>query len=80
MKQEGKCIIGNPIVLDSFTSDWLHVRLHPTTFYRRKHEFEEWFKDVKGFYVELDMGDFVDIRFSEKEDLTAFHRKHHEYI
>lgn len=80
MKQEGKCLVGDPIQLDSYTASWLSVRLHPATFYRRLPQFEEGFKSVRGLYVELDLGDFVDIRFSDKEDLTNFHRMHHEYI
>ena len=80
MKQEGKCLVGDPVRLDSFTSSWVKVRLHPATFYRRRDQFDEGFKDVKGLYAELDFGDFVDVRFSEKEDLTDFHRKHHQYI
>jgi len=80
MKQEGKCIVGDPVRLDNYTSDWLSIRLHPTTFYRRFDEFQQGFKNVKGFYAEIDMGQFVVIRFSEKDDITAFHRRHHEYI
>ncbi len=80
MKQEGRCIIGDPVRLDSYTSDWLSVRLHPTIFYRRLAEFQKGFKTVKGLYAEIDMGQFVVIRFSEKTDLTAFHKRHHEYV
>jgi len=80
MKQRGKCIIGDPIIVDSYTSDWATVRLHPAIFYRRQDEFQKGFKAMKGLYAEIDMGQFVIIRFSEKDDLTAFHRRHHEYI
>lgn len=80
MKQAGRRLIGDPIRVDNYTADWLSVRLHPTTFYRRLEEFQEGFDKVKGLYAEIDMGQFVVIRFSEKEDVTAFHRRHHEYI
>ncbi len=80
MKQNGKCLVGDPIQVDSYTSDWLSVRLHPTTFYRRLDDFRDGFAKVKGLYAELDMGQFVVIRFSEKEDVTMFHKLHHAYI
>lgn len=80
MKQQGQCITGDPIRVDSFTSDWMSVKLHPTTFYRRIDEFQKSFESVKGLYAEIDMGQFVVIRFSEKDDVTAFHRRHHEYL
>ena len=80
MKQIGKCLTGDPIRINSYTADWLSVRLHPTTFYRRQDEFQEGFNKVKGLYTELDLGQYVLIRFSNKEDLTEFHRLHHEYI
>ena len=80
MKQQGRCITGDPIRVDSFTADWMSVRLHPTTFYRRIDEFQQGFESVKGLYAEIDMGQFVVIRFSEKDDVTAFHRRHHEYL
>jgi len=80
MKQKGNCLTGDPIQLDNYTSSWESVRLAPTTFYRRHEQFKKGFKKVKGFYVEIDMGQFVLVRFSEKEDLTEFHRLHHEYL
>lgn len=80
MKQQGKCIVGDPISVDDYTADWHSVRLHPMTFYRRLDEFEAGFKKVKGLYTELDLGQYIVVRFSDKEDLTAFHRMHHEYI
>ena len=80
MKQQGRCIVGDPVRIDSYTSSWMSVRLHPATFYRRIEEFESGFDSVKGFYAELDMGQFVVIRFSEKSDMTAFHRRHKEYM
>ena len=80
MKQKGKRVTGDPIRVDSYTTDWQSVRIHPTIFYRRMEEIQQGFKSVKGLYAELDMGQFVVIRFSEKDDLTAFHRRHHEYI
>ena len=80
MKQEGRCITGNLVSVNSYTADWISVRLHPTTFYRRYDQFQEGFDHVRGFYAELDMGQFVLLRFSHKEDVTAFHKRHHEYI
>lgn len=80
MKQQGKCIIGDPVRVDSYTSDWSSVRLHPAVFYRRQAEFQKGFKTVKGLYAEIDMGQFVVIRFSEKNDMTAFHKRHQEYV
>lgn len=80
MKQIGNCINGDPIILDSYTNKWESVRLHPTTFYRHADEIQKGYKSIKGLYAEIDMGQFVVIRFSEKSDLTAFHRRHHEYI
>lgn len=80
MKQKGNRLIGDPVTLDSYTADWESVRLHPTTFYRRLDLFQKGFKKVKGLYTEIDMGQFVTIRFSEKDDLTEFHRMHHEYL
>lgn len=80
MKQEGRCIVGDPIKVNSYTADWLSVRLHPTTYYRRLEEFDRGFEQVKGLYAELDLGQFVLIRFLEKDDLTAFYRRHHQYV
>lgn len=80
MKQRGNSIIGDPVAVDNYTTDWMTVRLNPATFYRRFDEFQSGFKDVKGLYAEIDMGKFVYIRFSEKDDATNFHRIHHEYI
>ena len=80
MKQKGRAITGDDIKVSSYTNDWVHVRVHPIVFYRRYELFAKGFKSVKGLYAELDLGQFVSIRFSDKNDLTAFHRLHHEYI
>jgi hypothetical protein len=80
MKQKGRAITGDDIKVSSYTNDWVHVRVHPIVFYRRYETFAKGFKSVKGLYAELDLGQFVSIRFSDKNDLTAFHRLHHEYI
>ena len=80
MKLVGKCVTGDPIHVNSYTSDWLSVRLHPLTFYRRLEEIQNGFDKVKGLYTELDLGQYVLIRFSDKADLTEFHRLHHTYI
>lgn len=80
MKQKGQCIVGDANRVDNFTANWISVRLHPATFYRRVREFEDSYRHIKGFYAELDLGRYVVIRFSEKDDVTAFHRRHHEYM
>lgn len=80
MKQVGKCLTGDPIRINSYTADWLSVKLHPLTFYRRMEEIQDGLEKAKGIYVELDLGQYVLIRFSEKSDLTEFHRLHHTYI
>lgn len=80
MRKQGKCIVGDIITIDSYTSDWLSVRMHPTSYYRRQEEIHDGLSDTKGLYAELDLGQFVVIRFSEKDDLTAFHRRHHDYL
>ncbi len=80
MKQQGRCIVGNQISVDNYTADWLSVRLHPTTYYRRHDQFQEGLDTVRGLYAELDLGQFVVLRFSDKDDMTAFHRRHHEYV
>lgn len=80
MKQEGKCIVGDSVRLDNYTSDWLSVRIQPETFYRRISEIQTDLKTSKGLYAIIDMGQFVVIRFSDKVDLTAFYRRHREYV
>jgi hypothetical protein len=80
MKQQGKCIVGDPIQVNSFTSNWASVRMHPTSYYRRQEEIMEGLKKSKGLYAEIDLGQFIVIRFSEKDDVTSFHRRHHEYL
>lgn len=80
MKQQGKRLIGDPVRIERFTVDWETVRLHPTTYYRRIEEFLEGFDQVKGLYTDIDCGQYILIRFSEKDDLTAFHRRHHTYL
>lgn len=77
MKQQGKCIVGDMREVDDFTSDWLSVKVHPAVYYRRQDEFQVTLDAVKGLYAEMDMGQYVLIRFSEKDDVTAFHRNHH---
>jgi hypothetical protein len=80
MKQDGNCLVGDPVRLERYTEDWMSIRLHPTTFYRRHDEFQQGFSQVKGLYAEIDCGQYVLIRFSNKEDLTNFYRLHHQYI
>ncbi len=80
MKQKGNTIVGDPLKIDRYTANWLTVNLHPTTFYRHFDKFQKGFSKVKGLYAEVDHGYTICIRFSEKEDVTEFHRLHHEYI
>ena len=80
MKQKGREIVGDSNKVESYTNGWAQVRVHPIVFYRRYDTFAKGFKSVKGLYAELDLGQFVSIRFSEKADVTAFHRLHHEYL
>jgi len=77
MKQLGKCIVGELRKVDDFTSDWMSVKVHPAVYFRRQAEFDETLSKTKGFYAELDMGQYVLLRFSEKDDVTSFHRNHH---
>lgn len=80
MKQFGSNITGDPVRLESYTSDWSTIRLHPAIFYRRQDEIDEGLEDIKGLYAQIDMGNYVMLRFSEKDDLTEFHRKHYQYL
>jgi len=80
MKQVGKCITGDPIQVNNLTRDWETVRLHPLVFYRRYDDFLDGLKTAKGLHATMDLGQFVLIRFLEKDDLTAFYRRHHEYV
>jgi hypothetical protein len=80
MKQNGKRIDGDPVTLESYTSDWMSVRMHPTSYYRRREEIIASLGNTKGFYAELDQGQYVIIRFSNKDDVTEFHRIHHNYV
>ncbi len=80
MKQKGREIIGDPIKVESYTNSWMSVRCHPGMFYRRYDLFAKGFQQVKGLYAELDLGQFVVVRFSEKNDVTEFYRLHHAYL
>ena len=80
MKQNGKEIIGDAIKVDSYTTDWSEIRLHPIVFYRRYNDFVDSYSKLKGMYAEIEFNTFVAIRFAEKDDVTTFHRIHHEYI
>ena len=80
MKILENCVTGDMVPVGSYTKDWYNVHIHPTTFYRKYDEFLKGFKQVKGLYTDLDFGQFISIRFSDKNDLTEFHRMHHEYI
>ncbi len=80
MKQKGHKIVGDDIKVDSYTSKWIHVRVHPFVFYRRYDTFIDGFKHVKGLFAEIDQGAFISIRFTDKGDLTTFHRLHHKYL
>ena len=80
MKQVDKCVVGNFVSVDSYTSEWDSIKLNPGVFYRRYAEFSEGFKKIKGLYAELDMGESIVIRFSDRSDMTLFYRLHHEYV
>lgn len=80
MKQIGHEIVGDVIKVDSYTNEWAQIRLNPSVFYRRYDAFVEGYKSLKGMYAELDMGQYISIRFSDKNDVTIFHRLHHDYI
>ena len=73
MKQNGREIVGDNVKVDIYTSKWIYVRVHPSVFYRRYDQFVEGFKLVKGLFAEIDQGQFISIRFSDKNDLTTFH-------
>lgn len=80
MKKLGNFVTGDPVRVVKYTNDWLTVRLHPGVFYRRLDQFHDSLARVKGLYTEIDIGDCVMIRFSDKEDLTAFYRTHNQYV
>lgn len=80
MKQQNKCLTGDPIRVARYTSSWLSVRIHPASYYRRLDDFLESLNKTKGMYAILDTGPYVLIKFAEKDDLTAFHRQHHQYV
>jgi hypothetical protein len=80
MKIKDRCIIGDIVLVGEYTDHWYQINIHPTTFYRRLDQFSDGFKKVKDLYTELDLGQYVSIRFREKNDLTEFHRMHHEYL
>lgn len=80
MKKQGNCIVGDPVIVDRNTADWLTVKLHPITFYRRFEEFQDGLEESKGLYTHIDVGPYVVVKFLEKEDMTAFFRRHHAYI
>lgn len=77
MKQFGKCIVGDLRKVDDFTSDWMSIKIHPAVYYRRQAEFDKTLENMKGLYAELDMGQYILLRFSLKDDITDFHRNHH---
>lgn len=80
MKKIKNSIVGDPVQVDAYTSKWQEIHLSPEVFYRRYDQFQKSMENLKGLYAEIDMGKLVYIRFSEKDDLTTFHRIHHEYI
>lgn len=80
MKQNGREIVGDTVKVDNYTSDWQQVRIHPLVFYRRYDTFVEGFKSTKGLYAMIDLGEFISVRFSNKNDMTTFHKLHHEYV
>ena len=80
MKQQGNCVTGDMNQVDKYTSKWPSIRLHPTAFYRRLNEIQENFRSLKGLYTEIDMGQFVLIRFAEKTDMIEFYKRYYNSI
>jgi hypothetical protein len=80
MKTSGRCVVGDTVDLDRYTSDWLSLRIHPVTFYRLLDEIRTTLSTVVGLYTEIDDGDFVWIRFSDRNDLIEFRKVYHEYL
>lgn len=80
MKQHGHEIVGDITKVDSYTCKWNQIKLHPSLFYRRYNEFSKSYKIVKGYYVELDLGQYISIRFSDLSDITKFYEMHKEYL
>lgn len=80
VKQIGNFLVGDVSGLESYTSDWFSVTLHPTTYYRRLDDMSMSLDAIRGMCAEIDTGESVVIRFSDKSDMTAFYKRHHEYI
>lgn len=80
MQQQGRKLVGDINKVDRYTKEWPQVRLHPIVFYRRYDSFIDGLKSTKGMYAALDLGQFISIRFSDKSDVTEFHRLHHAYV
>ena len=80
MKIKGKCLIGSEVNLDSYTSNWMSIKLHPQVYFRRIEEIQQSLETTNGLYTLIDMVQYIVIRFSDKADVTTFYRKHHEYI
>jgi hypothetical protein len=80
MKKQGNFVTGDPVRLDKFTGSWATVKLHPAVFYRRIDQFHDSLNSVRGLYTEIDTGECVMIRFSEKDDLAAFYKTHNQYV
>lgn len=80
MKRKGNFVTGDPVRVSKYTDHWMTVRLHPAVFYRRIDQFHDSLANSRGLYTEIDTGECVMIRFSDKEDLTAFYRMHNQYV
>jgi hypothetical protein len=80
MKQHSNCIIGDIERVSNFTANWYSLKFRPGTFYRKHSEIIEILDKIKGNYAELDFGEYVDIRFSDQDDLNYFCSKYYEYV
>lgn len=80
MKVVGNLVTGDFARLMNYTAGWHSVKMHPATFYRRRFELETTLSKIKGLWSEIDMGECVLIKFSNKEDVTEFYKKHHSHI
>lgn len=80
MRKINNCLIGDFVRVDSYTTGWYTIKLHPGTYYRRQAEFISTLKKNTGLYAELDAGDSVLIRFDNMSDVNNFYKQHYGYI
>jgi hypothetical protein len=75
MKISGNCIVGDHIQVDRFTAKWASIKVLPITYYRKQEEITKILDSCTGICAELDNGEHVSIRFSEKSDLENFYKQ-----